>query len=321
MADEEKLGAPIVVTLDDGNLTKTDSDYSTKGTDKVIEVTAPLQVKLDEDPQVDGRYRIFASGGPASIVGGTRTLLGGTFLLADQKSVDVRLDTFGNWVPDSSAQPFTFDMIPGLVLDLFADDGYGPTRWVDRTPYGNSLANASTGIGDAADGHTSVRFDGATSFAICKTFVLDSLNDELEVAVVAKLMGASNGGRLWSYQDETGNEAHDLRCDSGSNMVATSGASTVKVPVDAGTWSRFHVAKYPASIELFVNGASTGTAADSLTTVAKVGHFVVGASVADGDGKDFGRYDVARVLVWNRKLSASIRLFVDSMLAALYPST
>jgi hypothetical protein len=210
------------------------------------------------------------------------------------------------------------DLSPSLWL---SDTGSNPAQWDDLS--GNARhavqatgSNQPSIVAAAINGHQVRRFDGVDDvMAIPENIIGNSSNKS--IFAVATIQGLEFGGIITSKIVSTDtspavavNASRAIECFNTASEVTSSAARTLNVP--------FYVSyvKGGSVLSSWINGGSPITSA-AVGTVIPATMTSIGTYRTTGD-TNFGKLDIAEILVFPTSLSAADRQRVERYLSQKY---
>ena len=209
-------------------------------------------------------------------------------------------------------------------------DGAAISTWTDSSGKGNDATGTLTSRPlyktNIVNSKPVVRFDGTNDYLT----VANEPTFDLPTFTIFVVGTASNDGGTFTSKTTFAGGVGDanrrklqLRRSSSSQFVLYSGSDTANKSMGAVSWSGFNimsvVARSATDYSLALNGAVSTYSSPSLDlTAMNNSSLVIGAATS---GAEFLNGDIAEILIYNRALSATERMAVESYLAAKWGIT
>lgn len=231
----------------------------------------------------------------------------------------------GGWVSmarmvNNAFQPFVYSSLGGLVGDYDANPltAGALASWPDVSGSGNTLVQATGGnqptvVASIINGKKIVRGNGTTSFMRCATFLLNA--NEMTIFIVGNLAVAGTNSVLVGYNVSTVIMNHSGTSGNPSLTRASGVVSYASNVAGTGFAIRSSGCSSAGANELFYKGISRGTVTDAtaIPPTAPLDIFAL-----NNGGGFFAQSDIARILIYNKSLSAADTARVYNQLALDY---
>lgn len=217
--------------------------------------------------------------------------------------------------------PYTYNQDGGLVGDYNGDleTAGALATWTDRSGSLNHLvqatgANQPLVVAGVINGKKIVRYDGTTDFMRKTAFNLNA--NEMSIYIVMSLIAAGTTSVVVGYNTSTVLVHH--AGTSGFPTVDRGGGTTNYALNVTGTGYavRSSQSRNDSSNELFYQGASRGTFTDATAIPTSGAALDVGA--INNGGGFFCQCDIARILIYNKRHTTTIRQRIENQLTFDY---